>query len=274
MNNNFYGRSNQRCDANSQNRDGYEPNQQMSRGYNHNFNYPNDNYSNNNDYMQNSHSNNRYSANNSYHNNDYGNNYYTTNDYNGYRSFINNADTMGAEVVYVNKHPSSKLKSIIVVMFILFFVACGFSGMFINEQSINAIMYEKVIPIAVMGFMSICLLCITLQPTVNTIIKKPRCTRPVTAKIVEVKVTGGRNNGKNYYVTYKYFYEGKIYVISGVKSLSFMPPYVGKEVEMSINPNKPTEYYIDTTLINIIYLLIGGFLFSSILSFLLPTIFN
>ncbi|MEE0264080.1 MAG: DUF3592 domain-containing protein, partial [Acutalibacteraceae bacterium] len=220
-----------------------------------------------------------YGQNNNYQNNGYGN-YNSPTGYNnhgvpdGYQSFNNSTDPPGAEQVYINERKGFTAAKVATIVFVAFFVGLAAYTVFCNDPAINAVLVEKIIPIGALLFVSAFSLYLALQPTINTIRKKPRCTQSVIAKIVDVKSRRSNNGGRTYFPTYKYSYRGKIYIIAAAKNMSLTPPYVGKELEMFINPDNPEEYYIGTKVINIISLVAGGFFFITALQFLIPTIFS
>ncbi len=91
-----------------------------------------------------------------------------------------------------------------------------------------------------------------LTPPVNGIIKTRRCKQKVSAQIASVRVEkdtyrnsdGRRRTNKSYYPTYRYNYNGKVYLIEASTNRHIGKPMIGKNLQLRINEHNPKDFYV------------------------------
>lgn len=310
MNNNFNNDSGNGFDTDSQNifggssfsSGGYPPYASSDNSYGQNNTYGDNSYGQGNSYGQ-SQSVDNYNQNNNYQNNQYGyntqnnsdnnkNNSYTGGtDYNNSRyssSYSDNRDNNNqdfldgsypsdAPVVYAEEKSNDKMNN---MTFILFFAAfiLMFVATFISENTAFGSLWITLTPV-----LFICIfLAIFIVPVIYTIVsdskKSRRCTQPVVARITDVRTTYSSKGHKSYYPTYKYYYNGKIYIVTSNHNKLLVDTTVGKEIQLNINPQEPTEFSEDSKANRVStgcsLLLIGYIVLSILVPLIIITVVN
>ena len=106
---------------------------------------------------------------------------------------------------------------------------------------------------------------ITLFPIVNGILKLLRCTKKVTATIIDVKVEDHIDGygdqvrvTRSYTPIYKYSYLDKIYIIEAAINRHLGNPRLGKKFKIRINENNPQDYYMRSVFRDVLIVLLGA----------------
>lgn len=153
----------------------------------------------------------------------------------------NSAD---AQIIYATvKNESTYIKPMIVLFLTSFFSMFVF-GVFYNHFEENLI---RIIQLLFMGLILIVESFVTFAPVIKSNIRKNRCSYSITAKILDIKEIFSGENISAKTTTYKYCYKGKIYIITANSTNDLVEPEVGQEVDLFINSNTPTEFYIEPT---------------------------
>lgn len=109
---------------------------------------------------------------------------------------------------------------------------------------------------------------IALFPIVNGILKLFRCTKRVTAKIIDVRIEVSLERDterrvkeiRSCYPIYEYDYANKKYIIEAARNRHIGTPRRGKKLKFHINPNNPQDYYFFSIIRDAIIMLLGGIL--------------
>ncbi|MEE0059469.1 MAG: DUF3592 domain-containing protein [Acutalibacteraceae bacterium] len=191
---------------------------------------------------------NSYVDNSGYMNNGYQNNQIPYNnpnfEGNGY-NYLDSSDPAGADVIYAKENSNDRLRDIIFILFFAAFAVMIFASL-VSENTAFGSLVTTLTPFLFVGvFLSIFIVPI-IYTMVNNSKKSRRCTQQVVAKIVDVRTIYSSSGHKSNYPTYKYYYNGKIYIVSSTNNKFVVDTTVGNEIPLRINPQEPTEFFIDS----------------------------
>ncbi len=175
------------------------------------------------------------------------------------QAFLDADDPIGAEVVYSKEDSTAKLGNVVMVLFFLPFVLAIVSSAYLKDSAFSEYI-EKIIPLFFIGFCLFLSLFVTFYPVIKEKKKKRCCTQPITAKIVDIKVTYTKKGHRRYHPTYKYYYGGKVYIVSAESSRGIINPTVGQEVQLIINTADPVDYFIEPAMGDRIFFKFGLFI--------------
>ncbi len=140
-----------------------------------------------------------------------------------------------------------------------------FSGIYTFGNSENKAFVLNMLPFLIAGTLFLVGATIILHTISINKYNKTYCTESVMAECIEVKSQYDEGT-KLYCPVYSFYYNGKAYEVCNEEYNNVVVPKINEKYEIFINPDKPTEYYTQSSAKSFVKIFLG------VLLMIIPTL--
>jgi hypothetical protein len=131
-----------------------------------------------------------------------------------------------------------------------------FSGIYTFGNSENKAFVIKIFPFIILATLFLVGASLVVGKILINKYNKTHCTESIMAECTEIK-SSYDDGTTTYCPVFSFYYNGQTYMVCDEQYSNVNVPQINKKYEIFINPNKPTEYYIKSSINSFIIIIFG-----------------